>query len=53
MKKAKKAKTAAKAKSTPVRASAMRDLELLDPAAKRVKGGLAGRLERPSKRPTR
>lgn len=26
--------------------SAMRDLELLDPAAKRVKGGLGGRIEK-------
>ena len=49
MKKAKKVKKDAKTKQAP-RASAMRDLELLDPAAKRVKGGLAGRLERPRKR---
>ena len=45
MKKAKKAKKDAKTKQAP-RASAMRDLELLDPAAKRVKGGLSGRIQK-------
>lgn len=45
MKKTKKAKKTAKTKQAP-RPSAMRDLELLDPAAKRVKGGLGGRIDK-------
>jgi hypothetical protein len=45
MKKAKKAKTGAKAKAKklPISGPAMRDLELMDPAAKQVKGGLRKR----------
>ena len=41
MKKAKRAKTGAKAraKKVPISGPAMRDLELMDPAAKQIKGG--------------
>ena len=47
MKKAKKAKTGAKAKTkkVPISGPAMRDLELIDPAAKQViKGGRRKRI---------
>lgn len=46
MKKTKKAKAGVKTKKLPVRASAMRDLELLDPAAKQVKGGVLQKRQR-------
>ena len=39
MKKAKKTKTEAKAKKARLGKSAMRDLELMDPGARQVKGG--------------